>query len=45
MLLCDDGLCKIAHEPWVQQRGLAGFLTVDGAHEDEIMHAGPARTQ
>jgi nitrite reductase (NO-forming) len=27
------------------ERGLAGFLIVDGPHEDEIMHAGPARTQ
>lgn len=27
------------------ERGLAGFLIVDGPHEDEIMHAGPATTQ
>jgi nitrite reductase (NO-forming) len=25
------------------ERGLAGFLIVDGPHEDPIMHAGPAR--
>ena len=25
------------------ERGLAGFLIVDGPHDDAIMHAGPAR--
>lgn len=25
------------------ERGLAGFLIVDGPHDDEIMHAGPAK--
>jgi nitrite reductase (NO-forming) len=27
------------------ERGLAGFLIVEGPHDDEIMHAGPATPQ
>jgi nitrite reductase (NO-forming) len=27
------------------ERGLAGFLIVDGPHDDDIMHAGPVKSQ
>lgn len=35
-VLVDHALSRV-------ERGLAGFLVVDGPHDDEIMHAGPAR--
>lgn len=35
-ILVDHALSRI-------ERGLAGFLIVDGPHDDDIMHAGPAQ--
>ena len=35
-ILVDHALSRI-------ERGLVGFLFVDGARDDELMHAGPAK--